>query len=46
MHDLFTAAKAVNFTSLNGEFNFDHTLFLQEHKVGFWYDTNNWNYAF
>jgi len=46
MHDILQAAKATNFTTLNGEFNFDHTLFLQEHKVGFWYDTNNWNYAF
>lgn len=43
IHDLYLQAKTSNFTALTAELNFDHTLFLQEHKVGFWYDSNNWN---
>jgi len=44
--DLYNSAKSVNFTKVSGAYNFDHTLFLQEHKLGFWYDSNNWNFAF
>lgn len=43
IHDLYNAAKKVNFSKVKGPHDFDHTLFLQEHKIGFWYDTNNWN---
>jgi len=46
IHDLFMAAKGANFATLAGDFTFDHTMFLQEGKSGFWYDSNNWNYAF
>lgn len=47
IHDLFIAAKGSNFGTLAGtDISFDHTLFLQEGKGGFWYDSNNWNYAF
>jgi len=45
--DIYNAAKSVNFTKIpSAVYEFDHTVFLQEHKVGFWYDTNNWNFAF
>jgi len=43
IHDLYLAAKGSSFTTVSGDYQFDHTLFLQDHKVGFWYDTNNWN---
>jgi hypothetical protein len=46
IHDLYVAAKAANFGMVAGDFTFDHTLFVQEGTPGFWYDTNNWNYAF
>jgi hypothetical protein len=36
IHDLYMAAKGSNFSMVAGDFQFDHTLFLQEHKVGFW----------
>lgn len=34
--DIYTVAKNTGFTKFVGPVNFDHTLFLQEHKVGFW----------
>lgn len=46
MHNLYAAAKASNYSKISGNFEFDHTLFLQDHKLGFWYDSNNWNFAF
>jgi len=43
IHTLYLKAKKNNFETASGPIVFDHTLFLQEHRVGFWYDTNNWN---
>jgi len=36
IHDLYLKTKEGNFTTASGDINFDHTMFLQEHKVGFW----------
>lgn len=46
IHDIYLMAKNNNFTQFQGDFEFDHTIFLQQNKVGYWYDSNNWNYAF
>lgn len=36
IHDLYLAAKGAQFATLVGDFSFDHTLFVQEGKGGFW----------
>jgi hypothetical protein len=41
--EIYNIGKASNFTKFTGPASFDHTIFLQEKKVGFWYDSNNWN---
>jgi len=46
IHDIYLKSRDSGFNQYIGDFNFDHTLFLQQQKVGFWYDTDNWNYAF
>jgi len=46
LNELYNTAKKSNFTIYHGDIDFDHTLFLQGKQVGFWYDNDNWNYAF
>jgi hypothetical protein len=40
---MYNIAKSNAFQKFVGAAEFDHTIFLQDKKVGFWYDSNNWN---